>query len=207
MNQTYLTPERIRWLHCKSANVTLSPKYISIESKEVWGGNYFSRTGWCAHAPGNATDEWIGENFRKALLSSEYFNKPGQPSVNREGRIATQEASNRRRLTFWDDIARSYGYKDIDQAGRRCDLVFSSWHYLVDDFVILRASKRLTGTHRAWPEDRKYADKHMHVPLSAPDEELGYAVRVALSRCEAPGRQKINTPPELLPLPWGEEKA
>lgn len=45
MSQPYLTPERLCWLYCKSVNITLSSKYISIQSMEVWGGQYFSRTG------------------------------------------------------------------------------------------------------------------------------------------------------------------
>ncbi|AQS84680.1 MAG: hypothetical protein ABF876_03165 [Acetobacter aceti] len=56
MSQTHLTPERIRWLHYKSAAIILSPKYISIESMEIWGGQYF---------PGQA-----GASMRRAMLQT-----------------------------------------------------------------------------------------------------------------------------------------
>ncbi|GBQ57980.1 contact-dependent growth inhibition system immunity protein [Acidomonas methanolica] len=196
MNNPHLTPERIRWLHRKSAGLCLSPKYISIQSREIWGGEHFSRTGWCAHAPWDASPQWIGENFRKAITTSEYFNKPGVPSLDREAFAAMEVASRIRRLAFYGEIAATYGYKTIDDIGRRCDVVFTEWHYLVDDIVILRASKRVSGGHSAWPESRKYQDKLIHVPLSSTDEELGLAIREAFSRCEAPGRQKINWPRE-----------
>ncbi|WP_086645037.1 contact-dependent growth inhibition system immunity protein [Acetobacter sp. DsW_063] len=38
----------------------------------------------------------------------------------------------------------------------------------------------------------KHQDKRIRAPLSASDEELGKAIRKAFSRCEAPGRPKIN---------------
>lgn len=198
MNESRYTPERIRSLHRKSAKIILSPKYIAIASDEIWRGTYFSRTGWCAHAPCDASAQWIGENFRKALESSEYFNKPGVPSLGRDEINAMKEVSNTRRLAFWGEIAQTYGYKDSDQAGRRCDLVFTSWHDLIEDFVTLMATLRLPGSHRAWGpmEKKKYAEKRIAVPLSVSDEALGLAIRDALSRCEASGRQKINTPSE-----------
>ena len=198
MSGSPYTPERIRSLHRKSAKIILSPKYIAIASDEIWGGIYFSRTGWCAHAPCDASAQWIGENFRKALESSEYFNKPGVPSLGRDEINAMKEVSNTRRLAFWGEIAQTYGYKDIDQAGRRCDLVFTSWHDLIEDFVTLMATLRLPGGHRAWGpmEKKKYTEKRIAVPLSVSDEALGLAIRDALSRCEASGRQKINTPSE-----------
>ncbi|MBS1064176.1 CdiI family contact-dependent growth inhibition immunity protein [Gluconobacter wancherniae] len=197
MSESRFTPERIRSLHTKSAEIVLSPKYISITSDEIWGGVYFSRTGWCAHAPGDASPQWIGENFRKALQTSEYFNKPEVPFLDREEIQLMKEASNRRRIAFLDEIVQTYGYKNRDEVVRRCDMVFTSWHYLIEDFVTLIASKRVPGGHSAWgPMDKKkYAETNLIVPLSVSDEELGLAIRDALSRCEAPGRQKINSPP------------
>ncbi|WP_081827887.1 contact-dependent growth inhibition system immunity protein [Kozakia baliensis] len=196
MNNSYLTPERVRWLHTKRATLHLSSNYISIKSMEIWGGQYFSRTGWCVHAPRDASPQWIGENFRKAITTSEYFKKFDGPSLDR-GNLATMKAeSNVRRLTFNTEIAATYGYKTLDEIGLRCDLVFGEWHYLIDDVVILDATKRMPGGHRAWPLDKKYDNKRVHVPLSVTDEELGLAIRDAFSRCEAPGRQKINWPRE-----------
>ncbi|WP_264817992.1 contact-dependent growth inhibition system immunity protein, partial [Acidomonas methanolica] len=80
--------------------------------------------------------------------------------------------------------------------GRRCDVVFTEWHYLVDDIVILKASKRMSGGHSGWPTEKLRREKSIHIPLSSTDEELGLAIREAFSRCEAPGRQKINWPRE-----------
>ncbi|MBU2654785.1 contact-dependent growth inhibition system immunity protein [Acidomonas methanolica] len=196
MNNRHLTPERIRWLHRKSAGLCLSPKYISIQSREIWGGEYFSRTGWCAHAPWDASPQWIGENFRKAITTSEYFNVPGAPSVDVEAFNIMEPASNTRRLAFCAEIAATYGYKTIEDIGRRCDVVFTEWHYLVDDIVILKASKRMSGGHSGWPTEKLRREKSIHIPLSSTDEELGLAIREAFSRCEAPGRQKINWPRE-----------
>lgn len=196
MSATHLTPERIRWMHHKMAALYLSPKYISVESIEVWRGQYFSRTGWCAHAPWNASAQWLGENFRKAITTSEYFNDPTAPSVDVEARKAMQPASNARRLAFFAEIVEVYGYKKIEDIGSRCDYVYATWHYLVDDIIILTATKRLPGGHRGWPDDKKHADKRVHISLSATDEELGLAIREAFSRCEVPKRQKLNWPGE-----------
>ncbi|MBF0871896.1 contact-dependent growth inhibition system immunity protein [Gluconobacter japonicus] len=171
----------------------MSPRFLVVECIEIWGGGYFSRTGWSTHAPKDAPPLWIGENFRKALLSSEYFNKPGEPSLNREEVDAMSKTSNARRLAFWEEVASTYGYKKREQAGSCCDMVFAQWHYLVDDFVILTPSKRTTGGHFAWPSNTKqHKEKVMHVPLSVSDEDLGLAVQEALSRCEVPKRQTVN---------------
>ncbi|AOX17504.1 contact-dependent growth inhibition system immunity protein [Kozakia baliensis] len=196
MNNPHLTPELIRWLHTKNALLALTPKYISIQSQEIWRGQYFSRTGWSAHAPWGASLQWIGENFRKAITTSEYFNDPTAPTVDVTAFRAMEPESKTRRLAFEADIVATYGYKKNEDIGLRCDLLFSEWHYLIDDVVILDATKRMPGGHRAWPEDKKYQDKRVHVPLSVTDEELGLAIRDAFSRCEAPGRQKINWPRE-----------
>ncbi|GBQ98807.1 hypothetical protein AA23498_3322 [Acetobacter nitrogenifigens DSM 23921 = NBRC 105050] len=194
MNNPYLTPERVAWLHIKYASVVLSPKYISIISKETWGGRHFSRTGWCAHASWEeATAQLIGENFRKAIETSEYLGNPTGP-IDSDARKAMEVVSDARRRAFEADIARTYGYKEIVDIGKRCDLVSGSWHYRVDDVIILKATKRNAGGHSAWPDPKKYPGKKIQVPLSASDEELGLAIREAFSRCEAPGRQKINWP-------------
>ncbi|GBQ87394.1 hypothetical protein AA23498_0125 [Acetobacter nitrogenifigens DSM 23921 = NBRC 105050] len=194
MNNPYLTPERIAWLHRKNADVVLSPKYISIKSLETWGGQHFSRTGWCAHASWEeATPQWIGENFRKAIETSEYFGNPTGP-IDSDGLDAMKPVSEARRRAFEADIATTYGYKEVVDIGKRCDLVFGTWHYRVDDIIILTASKRRAGGHSAWPDNAKHQDKRIHISLSASDEELGLAVREALSRCEAQRPQKINWP-------------
>lgn len=41
MSESRYTPERIRSLHRRSATVILFPKYIAIESNEVWRGPTF----------------------------------------------------------------------------------------------------------------------------------------------------------------------
>ncbi|GBR28919.1 contact-dependent growth inhibition system immunity protein [Gluconobacter japonicus] len=193
MTQTYFTPERIRWLHSKRVGIVMSPKFLVIECKEIWGGSYFSRTGWSTHAPKDAPPLWIGKNFRKALLSSEYFNKPGEPSLDRKEVDAMSKASNAHRLAFWEEVASTYGYKKREQAGSCCDAVSAEWHYLMDDFVILTPTKRTTGGHFAWPSNTKqHKEKVMHVPRSVSDEDLGLAVQQALSRCEVPKRQTVN---------------
>ena len=160
----------------------MTPKYISIESQEIWGGQHFSRTGWCAHAPKGASLQWIGENFRKAITTSEYFKKFEVSRLDRDEVAAMEAESKTRRLAFEADIVATYGYKKNEDIGLRCDLVFSEWHYLIDDVVILDATKRMPGGHRAWPEDKKYQDKRVYVPLSVTDEELGLAIRDAFAR-------------------------
>ncbi|MFC0569942.1 contact-dependent growth inhibition system immunity protein [Gluconobacter japonicus] len=194
MTQTYSTPERIRWLHSKRVGIVMSPRFLVVECKEIWGGSYFSRTGWSTHAPKDAPPLWIGKNFRRALLSSEYFaNLAKDPPVDPSARAAMEKESNMRRLAFWEEVASTYGYKKREQAGSCCDMVFAQWHYLVDDFVILTPSKRTTGGHFAWPSNTKqHKEKVMHVPLSVSDEDLGLAVQEALSRCEVPKRQTVN---------------
>ncbi|OUJ10154.1 hypothetical protein HK28_06305 [Acetobacter sp. DsW_063] len=47
------------------------------------------------------------------------------------------------------NIARTYGYKEVVYTGKRSDYVSASWHYQVDDIIILKATKRRAGGHRA----------------------------------------------------------
>jgi len=193
MNNPNFTPERIRWLHTKTVILALTPKYISIESQETWGGKHFSRTGWCVHAPAGVSLKWIGENFRKALTTSSYLNEFGRER-DRGAHDAMKAESNTRRLAFISEIAATYGYRKVEDISLRRDIVFGEWHYLIDDIVILDATKRMPGGFKAWPLDKKYQNKRVHVSFSVPDEELGLAIRDAFLRCEAPGRHKINWP-------------
>ncbi|WP_281701344.1 hypothetical protein [Acetobacter malorum] len=179
-----LTSEQIKAQYRKSADFCRTPKFVAIISKEIWGGLYFSRMGWCAHAPvEEATPLWLGENFRKALLSSEYFNKPGEKhewnDIN-----AMKQASNTRRLAFFEEMRQAYGFKTIDTMWRKDDVVASDWHYRIDDFMTLYALRRVGGGgHVGWPRV-KFPQKFLDVPLSVADEELGHALLRVMDQCE-----------------------
>ncbi|KXU98017.1 hypothetical protein AD928_03190 [Acetobacter cerevisiae] len=179
-----MTPEQIRRFYYKSADFCRAPKFVAIISKEIWGGSYFSRTGWCAHAPvEKVTPLWLGENFRKALLSSEYFNKPGEEhewdDIN-----AMKRASNARRLAFDEEMRQAYGFKTIETMWRKEDFVNSEWHYRINDFVTLDAWRRAGGGgHVGWPRS-KFPQKYLDVPLSVSDEELGQALLKTMAQCE-----------------------
>ncbi|KXV70400.1 hypothetical protein NKW54_14720 [Acetobacter cerevisiae] len=180
-----LTPEQIKAQYRKSADFCRTPKFVAIISKEIWRGSYFSRTGWCAHAlVEEATPLWLGENFRKALLSSEYFNKPGAKELGLENIIPMEKASNTRRLAFFEEMRQAYGFKTIDTMWRKDDIVASDWHYRIDDFMTLYASRRAGGGgHVGWPRV-KFPQKFLDVPLSVSDEELGQALLKIMDQCE-----------------------
>nr|WP_298797229.1 hypothetical protein [uncultured Acetobacter sp.] len=180
-----LTPEQIKARYYKSAQFYRTPKFVAIVSMEIWRGEYFSRTGWCAHTPvEDATPLWLGENFRKALLSSDYFNKPEAESLDGEELRAMKAASNIRRLAFDEELRQAYGFKTIEATWKKDDVVSSIWQYRVHDFVTLEASRRSHGGgHSGWPQF-KFPEKYRDVPLSASDEELGQALLETWAKCE-----------------------
>lgn len=166
----------------KSVEIYKSAKYIAIVSEEIWGGKYFSREGWCVSAPHDSGAVWLGQNFRKALETSQYFNRPGPLSW--DDILPMKEASNRRRLAFWSDIARQFKYKDGMAALKQNALVFSEWMYEASDQISLYASKRRHGGgHSAWPLNKNHG-KVLTVSIDSTDEALGLAIIDAFSRCE-----------------------
>ncbi|MCX2561676.1 contact-dependent growth inhibition system immunity protein [Acetobacter farinalis] len=126
----------------------------------------------------------MGENFRKALLSSEYFNQPGEKSLGWENILPMEEASNLRRRAFDEEMRQAYGFKTIEAMWKKDDMVSSNWHYRVDDFVTIYALRRSHGGgHSGWPEV-KFPQKNLDVPLSVSDEELGQALLEIWAQCE-----------------------
>ena len=188
-----LTPERIREMHGKDARLCRTDRFIAIISLEVWKGGYFSRRGYVAHAPASADTAWIGAALRQAIGSSEYFDTPGKDLDWAELRLM-EEASNARRIAFEEDVARTYGFKTAEAAFKTADLVFVEWRDLVDDFIVLLASRRLPGRHSAWNKFKR-PDKFIKVSVSASNEALGLAGLDALSRCE--GLRSKPTPLEV----------
>ncbi|WP_215762639.1 contact-dependent growth inhibition system immunity protein [Acetobacter sp. P1H12_c] len=172
----------------KSCNVDCTDKYITVVSEENWGGKYFSRHGLVVHSLRNVTPKWLGENVRKALESSEYYAPPAGIPIDQQQRIAMEEKSTERRLTFWDEIARIYGYKSRELAWKKKDHVFISWFYKSEpDIEILSSKSSVTGNHSAWPLDIN-EDRVFLIPFTASDEEIGEMVLKALAKCEGPGK-------------------
>ncbi|MCP1197728.1 contact-dependent growth inhibition system immunity protein [Acetobacter senegalensis] len=175
-------------IRSKRCSIRRTDKWISIESEEVWYGTYFSRKGHVIHAPRDVTPEWIGLNVRLALQTSESFTPVDGSSVDGEALIAMKDASNERRLAFWDDITASYGYKNRELAWKKFDLVFASWWFDLTNEIMLKSSKSSRdGGHSAWPRNRNEG-RVFSVPIDASDRDLGEAVLKAFSKCEGPGK-------------------
>ncbi|ATJ89791.1 contact-dependent growth inhibition system immunity protein [Acetobacter tropicalis] len=175
-------------IRSKRCSIRRTDKWISIESEEVWYGTYFSRKGHVIHAPRDVTPEWIGLNVRLALQTSESFTPIDGSSVDREARIAMEDASNERRLAFWDDITVSYGYKSRDLAWKKFDLVAASWWFdLTHDIELLSTKSSRGGGHSAWPTNRDKG-RVFSVPIDASDRDIGEAVLKAFAKCEGPGK-------------------
>lgn len=115
----------------------------------------------------DAGADWLGKHFRRALHSSQCFNRPGPLSW--DDILPMKEASTLRRLAFWSDVAREFKYKDGLTAMKQAALVFSEWMYETSDGVVLRASKRRRGGgHSAWPQNKNQG-KVLTVSISSTD--------------------------------------
>lgn len=102
------------------------------------------------HAPRDIMPEWIGQNVRLALQTSESFTPIDGGSVDGDALIAMKAASNERRLAFWDDITASYGYKSRDVAWKKFDLVAAAWRFeLTKDIELLSTKSSRSGAHSA----------------------------------------------------------
>ncbi|MGX7347351.1 contact-dependent growth inhibition system immunity protein [Acetobacter pasteurianus] len=172
----------------KTCSIIRTDKWISIESEEVWYGIYFSRKGHVIHAPRNVTPEWIGQNVRLALQTSESFTPVDGGSVDEDALIAMKAASNERRLAFWDDITASYGYKSRDVAWKKFDLVAALWRFdLTNDIELLSTKSSRGGGHSAWPKNRDEG-RVFSVSIDASDRDIGETVLKAIAKCEGPGK-------------------
>lgn len=172
----------------KSCFLGRTDKFIAIVSEEIWGGMYFSRDGLAIHASREVTPEWVGAHVRQALETSEHCAPPLGVPIDREQRIAMENASTERRLAFWDEIASTYGYKDREAAWKKRDQLFISWFYETEPDIIIRASKSSrSGSHSAWPRGMNEG-RVFHVPFAASDKEIGETVLKALAKCEGPGK-------------------
>lgn len=140
------------------------------------------------HAPRDIMPEWIGQNVRLALQTSESFTPIDGGSVNGDALIAMKAASNERRLAFWDEITASYGYKSRDVAWKKFDLVFGSWRFeLTKDIELLSTKSSRGGAHSAWPTNRNEG-RVFSVLIDAPDKDIGETVLKAFAKCEGPGK-------------------
>ncbi|MGF1277795.1 hypothetical protein [Acetobacter pasteurianus] len=98
------------------------------------------------------------------------------------------EASNERRLAFWDDITASYGYKSREVAWKKFDLVAASWSFdLTKNIELLSTKSSRGGAHSAWPTNRNEG-RVFSVPINAPDKDIGETVLKAFAKCEGPGK-------------------
>ncbi|MFT8803234.1 MAG: hypothetical protein ABF812_14770 [Gluconobacter cerinus] len=145
------------------------------------GRSHFSRTGWSTYSAG-ATPEWIGENFRKSIQSSEYFNTPGVPFPR--GTSAKVDAEcGPLMLAFWGKIAEAFKFKDWRAARAKTAMVFGCWDYELTDQIELRASKGRGGGHSGWLQGEDEGTV-FHVSSNAPNEELGSVIIQALNACK-----------------------
>ena len=167
----------------KYAHIFRAKKYLAIECQEIWGGSHFSRTGWSTYIDhAGATPEWIGENFRKSIQSSEYFTTPGVPFP--QGTSAKVNAeSGLLMLAFWEKIAEAFRFKDWRAARAKTAMVFASWDYELTDQIELSASKGRGGGHSGWLQGEDQGTV-FHVSINASNEELGNVIIQALNACK-----------------------
>ncbi|MBS0984550.1 hypothetical protein JK220_15605 [Gluconobacter cerinus] len=167
----------------KRADILRAKKYLAVECQEVWGGSYFSRTGWSTFIDRNsATPEWIGENFRRSIQSSEYFNTPGVPFPKGTSARVNSECEPLK-LDFWGKIAEEFKFKDWRAASAKTAMVFSRWDYELTDQIELRASKGRGGGHSTWLRGEDDGTV-FHVSINASNEELGNVIIQALNACK-----------------------
>jgi len=167
----------------KRADVFRAKKYLAIECQEIWGGSHFSRTGWSSYIDrAGATPEWIGENFRKSIQSSEYFKTPGVP-FPRETIAKVNAECGPLRLAFWGKLAEAFRFKDGRAASAKTAMVFGCWDYELTDQIELRASKGRGGGHSGWLQGEDQGTV-FHVSINASNEELGNVIIQALNACK-----------------------
>jgi len=171
----------------KACTVSRSDRYIAIISKEIWAGDYFSRTGLAVHAPRDAAPDWIGASVRKALETSEFLLEPDKMPIDAD-LLATMEAgSTARHLAFWDEIAATYGYKNRETAWKKYDLVNINWYYETETNITLDSTKTTRGGNTCWLSSEN-AGRLFEVPFTASDTAVGETVLQALAKCEGPGK-------------------
>nr|WP_269150885.1 contact-dependent growth inhibition system immunity protein [Acetobacter sicerae] len=170
----------------KSCQINRTDRWISVVSNVIWSGLHFSPTGFAVHSPRDVTPGWIGAAVRKALEASEYLTPPA--GSDPAPRIAMEACSNERRLAFWEDLASTYGYKNVGASWKKFDALFVSWFYETEpDIEILSSKSSRVGAHSAWPSNMDEG-RVFHVPFAASDAEIGEMVLRAFSRCEGPGK-------------------
>ncbi|MBR0558885.1 hypothetical protein [Neokomagataea anthophila] len=166
----------------KSSFIYRSKKFYAIISSEIRGGNNFSSNGWAIYTDRKyATPQWIGENFRRALHTSDDMNEHLQ--YHPEDRESITEKSNQAFYDFWEKIVEDFQIKDWRTAVIRTARVFSSWDYENTDQIELTATRGSGGGHGAWDLD-KNDGKIFHASIHDTDEVIGEVVLKAFGACK-----------------------
>lgn len=165
----------------KKASLYRNKKFCAVTCSEIWGGEFFSRTGWSAYTDRkHATPQWIGENFRRSLQTSEDFKEPSprSPEIVQKVNFETSQAF----LNFWGKVAVDFQIKDWRTAVTKTASVFSCWEYENTDQIELTATRGSGGGHGAWDLD-KNDGKVFHVSIHDTDEAIGETILRAFNAC------------------------
>ncbi|MBR0559993.1 hypothetical protein [Neokomagataea anthophila] len=156
-------------------------KFYAVTCSETWNGIFFSRTGWSVYTNRkHATPQWIGENFRRSLHTSEDFNQASPLSFETVKKVNSE--TSQANLNFWGKVAVDFQIKDWRTAVTKTACVFSCWDYENTDLIELTASRGGGGGHGAWGLDEN-AGKVFHVSIHDTDEAIGETILKAFNAC------------------------
>ncbi|GBQ96272.1 hypothetical protein ACFFGF_06650 [Asaia lannensis] len=168
----------------RRAQLIRTKKYVAVICMERWGGSHFSRSGWSTFIPRKqATTEWIGENLKKALYSSEDFGAHLPRPLPDEPFNSMKPESGARSHEFWLRIQQEFGFKDILTAKSKSALIFVDWPEDKDDEVEMLSSRGSGAHHSAWGTNEDFG-KVFHASINLSDLEFGEVAVQALDRCK-----------------------
>lgn len=166
--------------------IFVSEKFVAVFSDIACGVRVTSPSGWCAHTHFPASVEWIAENVKRAIDTSENLNDTPlrRDMVQSDALIEKCMARNE---GLWMEIRKTYGYRNVTNARS------SAWMVSIGDVdgynPGLRVSairKMRNGVYAAW--ERRENDKHVLLPFTASGEALAEAVLRMLEISTLSGR-------------------
>ena len=156
-------------------------RYVACVSVDQYGGICVSHTGWHTHAPEPASEEWIGANVRKSLLTSKQFRAEElDRSVVVQQRYRERSAQVFQALV--DDLMRTYRYRSARSVTAKALSISAA--YLRDasgPIELLATNRKRGGVWDALANTSRSSAVVKQIPFEVSDETLGSAVREMLA--------------------------
>jgi len=160
--------------------VFVSEKFFSVFSQVACGWRFTSPRGWCAYTDFPASIEWIGENVRKALDTSENLN---DFSADIEFFEKLKKEGLARNDQIWAEIRKAYGYRNATNARSSTWMVSVNVKKNRDGSSHLRVNMVRRRRNGSWVgAELNEAGMHVLLPLDASPEDLAHAVLAMLKR-------------------------